>query len=109
MNLNKSDENQLIKYIFNLPNRNRIIEYGDFKLLTYVLGKCKKYENIETLISNISKEHLITHSSYIISKLNWSEEKAREFLNNKFNVNSRNKLEVKGLLKFNSLLEKVAN
>tara|TARA_Y100001970_G_scaffold294269_1_gene449513 strand:+ start:10019 stop:10699 length:681 start_codon:yes stop_codon:yes gene_type:complete len=85
------DESKFLKDIFNVNDRNRIVNYTD--IVTYMFSLKiiieKKYTK-----DQISKRKLMTDiSNYLIHQKNLSTEDGREFINKHFNISRRDELE----------------
>ena len=105
LNWNRKVENEYLKKEFGICDRNRITKYDD--ILMYI-NKLRLIQ--ETDPSNIKSEvrdikQLLELSTNLINKLGWSTSKARSFLFDNMNVNTRQQLEYDELTKFNHLLK----
>ena len=101
----RQQENKFLKEFCGKADRNRITSYRD--LLKYLerLKSIKENETNDGQLEESEKNKLISSSDYIIKKLNWSTAKAREFLNKKMKVSSRQQLKEDDLKEFISLLK----
>ncbi len=102
----REQENEFLEKILEFPKKNRISDINQIKDFINVLKSIKPEQSMNKLKEYFTKETLIRLSDKRITELNWSTEKARDYLNKSFNVSSRNNLTIIDLIKFNELLNK---
>ncbi len=99
----KQDENFLLQKIFNYNNRSRITKYIDLKVLLFILRSQSKGQKPQDI--NLEKQHLINKTTELLKTLNWDSKKGRDFIENHFNVNTRQNLNRIQLLEFIMILD----
>jgi len=101
----KEEEDLFINESLECRSRDRITTYDDIMLFISLLKKTKEGSTSKDFKGLFNSENLILQSNKLLDILGWETVKARDFLNKKFNKNSRNLLTKKEHLKFIHLLE----
>ena len=89
---------------YGLSDRNRITTYE--QLITYLDSLKELIKQNEKIVNSHNHyDILMNESSQLINKLAWDTDKARNFLYEKMNVTSRQKLGIEELKSFTILLK----
>ncbi|KGG12420.1 hypothetical protein [Prochlorococcus sp. MIT 0601] len=105
----RESENIFLSKILGVRSRNRITDHYEMLLAIEMLSKLNEGANPEDINRYIERDYVINSSNNLLSSLDWNTEKARTFLFEKFNVNSRSELDIKQLLLFNLMLSRHSN
>ncbi len=98
----KEEELVYLKILFGYSSRSKITKYIELKVLLMNLKELPSGSKPSS--SCDTKETLITKSSIILNKLKWDSIKGREFLQENFEVSTRQDLNKIQLMQFNLLL-----
>ena len=101
----REQESSYLERAFGHPSRSRLTTYADLLAYLQALGGLEPGSDPANAAIPLRRKDLLLQCDQLMSQLNWDAGKGREYLEQQFNLNSRQQLSDSQLLHFNMLLE----
>ncbi|MEC8441837.1 MAG: hypothetical protein VXZ59_05940 [Cyanobacteriota bacterium] len=101
----REQERKYLERAFGHASRHRLTRYADLVAYLRQLRQLQQGDQPDQSSVPIRRSDLITQGDAMLKHLNWSGDRARAFLNQHLQANSRQQLTDEQLLQFNVLLE----
>ena len=104
----RKQEKIYLERAFGRTSRHTITQYNDLTAFLKRLKEIVPGERAEQAAGPIRRTDLLKQSDLLLEKLSWTTEQGQSFLQEKLNVNSRQKLTNEELHRFNIYLEEIS-
>ena len=101
----REQESSYLERAFGHPSRSRLTTYADLLAYLQALAGLEPGSDPANAAIPLRRKDLLLQCDQLMSQLNWDAGKGREYLEQQFNLNSRQQLSDSQLLHFNMLLE----
>lgn len=101
----REQESSYLERAFGHPSRSRLTTYADLLAYLQALAGLEPGSDPANAAIPLRRRDLLLQCDQLMSQLNWDAGKGREYLEQQFNLNSRQQLSDSQLLHFNMLLE----
>ena len=101
----RANESIYLERAFGHSSRHRLTRFSDLVAYLKRLRELPASSDARTAAIPLRRSDLVNQCDEILKRLNWQQQQAREFLQNHFQVGSRQQLSDEQLLGFNMLLE----
>ena len=101
----RANESIYLERAFGHSSRHRLTRFSDLVAYLKRLRELPASSDAQTAAIPLRRSDLVNQCDEILKRLNWEQQQAREFLQNNFQVGSRQQLSDEQLLGFNMLLE----
>jgi hypothetical protein len=101
----REQESSYLERAFGHPSRSRLTTYADLLAYLQALAGLEPGSDPTNAAIPLRRKDLLLQCDQLMSQLNWDAGKGREYLEQQFNLNSRQQLSDSQLLHFNMLLE----
>ncbi len=101
----RDQESSYLERAFGHPSRSRLTTYADLLAYLQALGSLEPGSDPANAAIPLRRRDLLLQCDQLMGELNWDAGKGREYLEQQFNLNSRQQLSDSQLLHFNMLLE----
>ena len=101
----RANESIYLERAFGHSSRHRLTRFSDLVAYLKRLRELPASSDAQTATIPLRRSDLVNQCDEILKRLNWEQQQAREFLQNNFQVGSRQQLSDEQLLGFNMLLE----
>lgn len=101
----RANESIYLERAFGHSSRHRLTRFSDLVAYLKRLRELPASSDAQTATIPLRRSDLVNQCDEILKRLNWPQQQAREFLQNNFQVGSRQQLSDEQLLGFNMLLE----
>ena len=101
----RANESIYLERAFGHSSRHRLTRFSDLVAYLKRLRELPASSDARTAAIPLRRSDLVNQCDEILKRLNWEQQQAREFLQNNFQVGSRQQLSDEQLLGFNMLLE----
>lgn len=101
----REQESSYLERAFGHPSRSRLTTYADLLAYLQALGGLEPGSDPANAAIPLRRRDLLIQCDQLLGQLNWDASQGREYLEQHFNLNSRQLLSDSQLLHFNMLLE----
>lgn len=101
----RAQEGTYLERVFGHPSRNRLTSYGDLLAYLQALEGLAAGQDPATAPAPLRRRELLRQCDQLLEQLQWDPGQGRNFLEQHFNLSSRQQLSDAQLLEFNMLLE----
>ncbi len=101
----RAQEGTYLERVFGHPSRNRLTSYGDLLAYLQALEGLAAGQDPATAPAPLRRRELLRQCDQLLEQLQWDPGQGRSFLEQHFNLSSRQQLSDAQLLEFNMLLE----
>jgi hypothetical protein len=101
----REQESSYLERAFGHPSRSRLTTYADLLAYLQALAGLEPGSDPANAAIPLRRKDLLLQCDQLMSQLNWDAGKGKEYLEQQFNLNSRQQLSDSQLLHFNMLLE----
>ena len=101
----REQESSYLERAFGHPSRSRLTTYADLLAYLQALGGLEPGSDPANAAIPLRRRDLLIQCDQLLGQLNWDARQGREYLEQHFNLNSRQLLSDSQLLHFNMLLE----
>ena len=107
LNWCKDDEKNLIYKLFSHDQRQKILDYKELILYLDILRSLKKGQSSKNIDLKANRNYLVHKTNKSIVLLNWTQDKAKASLYDKYGCQSRNELTEEKLYEYSKYLESI--
>jgi hypothetical protein len=101
----REQESSYLERAFGHPSRSRLTTYADLLAYLQALAGLEPGSDPANAAIPLRRRDLLIQCDQLLGQLNWDASQGREYLEQHFNLNSRQLLSDSQLLHFNMLLE----